>query len=403
MGMKFLAVLGRTPDLSLAELRALFGCQNVQSLNPSLALIEAPSLLSPADFPFARLGGCLKVAFVLTAPDHSRAKPSPTTRGAKDAVLNYLLGLPQGKITLGFSDYSKNASAKTAWRKALQLKNTLHQHQRSVRIVPNHDSPVISTATALHNGLGQKSNHVEILQFQNLSAVSCGVQDINAYAARDQARPARDAFVGMLPPKLAQILINLATGPSWSQTPKSLLLDPFCGSGVVLQEALLMGYPVFGSDLSPRMVDFSQKNLHWLSSHYPLSQKIPPYTLAVADATSFHWPQNPAFIASELYLGRPLSKLASDHELAAFIAASRTLVWQFLQNLAPQIHPGTTLALALPAWARPDNTFATIGPLDDILSLGYNYLDYQHGNEAPLLYFRKQQLVARHLITLRKA
>ena len=77
-----------------------------------------------------------------------------------------------------------------------------------------------------------------------------GVQNISAYAMRDQKRPKRDAFVGMLPPKLAQIMINLALG---DQEPKDkLLLDPFCGTGVLLQEALLMGLKVYGTDLSQK-------------------------------------------------------------------------------------------------------------------------------------------------------
>lgn len=60
------------------------------------------------------------------------------------------------------------------------------------------------------------------------------VQDIESYTARDQARPMRDARVGMLPPKLAQIIINLAL----SNNDITEVLDPFCGTGVVLQEGI---------------------------------------------------------------------------------------------------------------------------------------------------------------------
>lgn len=52
--------------------------------------------------------------------------------------------------------------------------------------------------------------------------LSVGAQNITALAARDQARPHTDAFVGMLPPvKLARIMVNL------SGIKKGTILDPF--------------------------------------------------------------------------------------------------------------------------------------------------------------------------------
>jgi tRNA G10 N-methylase Trm11 len=111
-------------------------------------------------------------------------------------------------------------------------------------------------------------------------AISEGAQNITAYAKRDQNRPKRDAFVGMLPPKLAQTMINLAVGPNqpqiWLQnrdfakidgkTPK--LLDPFCGTGTVLQEAILKGFTAYGSDLNPKMVDYTKENIKWLEKSF---------------------------------------------------------------------------------------------------------------------------------------
>ena len=191
------------------------------------------------------LGGILKLAIELDK------KP-----------IEYLQTLLEGKITLGVSDYSKNASRKTAQTEALKLKKILVRHGRSVRVVENKDA-VLSTAASLHNGLsGKNERKVELIKIDNDWYKVIGVQDIDAYARRDQARPARDAKVGMLPPKLAQILINLC-GPL---KPGSTVLDPFCGTGVVLQEALLMGYHAYGTDINERMVEYSRKNLDWLKN-----------------------------------------------------------------------------------------------------------------------------------------
>ena len=286
--MKYLAVLGRQPEISIAELEATNFCTDT-----------------------SRLGGTMKLAEEIGS--------SP---------LEFLKNLPEGKITLGVSDYSKNASQRTAVNEALKLKKILVRHGRSVRVVENKDA-TLSTATSLHNGLsGKNPRKVELIKVENEWFRVIGVQDIEAYARRDQARPARDAKVGMLPPKLAQILINLC-GP----LPKgATILDPFCGTGVVLQEALLMGYRAYGTDISERMVEYANKNLNWFVSSLSRSRpslrgsletaprwsqcsETNQFQVLVGDATSFTWEQPIDAVACEGYLGRPFSKIPTEIEL----------------------------------------------------------------------------------------
>ena len=238
LDMKYLAVLGRQPEISLAELEAIFS--RVNRFRPGLATFFADSTPD-----IARLGGSLKLAEELDAEP-----------------LEFLQNLPEGKITLGVSDYSEHASPRNAQGEALKLKKILTRHGRSVRVVEN-KTATLSTATSLHNGLsGAKPNKVELILVDKTWWKVIGVQDIDAYAKRDQARPARDAKVGMLPPKLAQILINLCGNLPEDST----VLDPFCSTGVVLQDALLMGYKAYDTDIEQRMIDYSQKNLEWLTA-----------------------------------------------------------------------------------------------------------------------------------------
>ena len=375
--MQYLVVLGREPKLSLAELEALFGAKNVKPLGKQVVLVEAKSLT------ISRLGGAIKAGEVISG-----------------SVQDYLAALPEGKITLGFSDYSKGASAKKSWQFALKQKNLLKRHGRNVRLVPNTDA-IISSATAHHNQLGEKLNHIEIMQFGDFYASSIGTQNITAYAKRDQQRPARDAFVGMLPPKLAQILINLAT----EGTNTGTVLDPFCGTGVVLQEAALMGYSAYGSDLSEKMVKYSQKNLDWLAEKTPRLQKsnAPSVTIEEGDATSHQW-QNAKidFVASEIYLGHPLSAAPADIKFKALKQDAETLLRAFLKNIAPQIASGTQLALATPSWLRHDGSYKGVDILDEIDKLGYNAIKYLNATQSDLLYHRENQIVARQIIVLRK-
>ena len=87
------------------------------------------------------------------------------------------------------------------------------------------------------------------------------VQDVDFYAKRDYEKPWRSARVWMLPPKLAQMLINFA----WDEN-KSLW-DPFCWTWTVLLEAGLMWFEkIIWSDLSEEMIDFSKENFEYFSS-----------------------------------------------------------------------------------------------------------------------------------------
>src|SRR5205823_3602162 len=90
------------------------------------------------------------------------------------------------------------------------------------------------------------------------------VQPFEQFSARDFGRPGRDDLSGMLPPKLAIIMINLAANDTIS-----VLLDPFCGSGTILSEALLLGYKnLIGSDISEKAVADTKTNLDWIANKF---------------------------------------------------------------------------------------------------------------------------------------
>ena len=381
--MKYLAVLGRQPEISIAEIEAQCLAGPVATFSPTvlgsrLRAAGVPQVASPAHFEFIsdiepkidRFGGVLKLAIEL------EKKP-----------LEFLQELPEGKITIGVSDYSKNASRKTATMEALKLKKILVRHERSVRVVENKDA-TLSTATSLHNGLsGKNERKVELIKVNNDWYKVIGVQDIDAYAKRDQARPARDAKVGMLPPKLAQILINLC-GP----LPEgATVLDPFCGTGVVLQEALLMGYRAYGTDISERMVEYSDKNL----KHFDFKN----YEVGVGDATSFHWNQPIDAVACEGYLGKPFAKIPSEMELKEQKQECGSIVLGFLKNLVDQVKTSAPVTIAVPAWLRENKTYERLDILDLMDKLGYNV---ENKSREGLLYHRDNQVVARDIIILRK-
>ncbi len=359
----YLAVLGRQAEISLAELEALF--LDVQKISNDLAVFESES--KPE---ISRLGGSLKLAEKILVPP-----------------LEFLSSLETGKITFGISDYSKNASAKSAALLSMKFKKILVRHGRSVRVV-SVKAPTLPSATSLHNGLSGKNSHkVELIKVNNDWYKVVGVQDVDAYARRDQARPARDAKVGMLPPKLAQILINLCG----FLEPGSRILDPFCGTGVVLQEALLMGYSAYGTDVSERMIEYTEKNLR----HFGFSD----FRLEIGDATSYKWDEKIDAVACEGYLGAPMSNPPSELKLKEQKQICFDIVSKFLKNLSEQIVSGTPVVIAVPAWLRSDGNYSRLEIIDEIENMGYNVNNKSLGG---LLYHREDQIVARDIIILRK-
>jgi tRNA (guanine10-N2)-dimethyltransferase len=278
--------------------------------------------------------------------------------------------------------------------------------------VENHEA-VLSTATSLHNGLnGRNERKVELIKTDRGWYRVIGVQDIEAYARRDQARPARDAKVGMLPPKLAQILINLCG----ALKPGATVLDPFCGTGVVLQEALLMGYSVYGTDISEKMIECSNRNLKWLFSSRSRSRlslqgsleharsdsrcsENSQFQISQGDATSFQWQQPIDAVACEGYLGKPFSKIPSEMELKEQKLECGAIMTGFLENLAGQIKKDTPVVVAMPAWLRPDGSYERLEILAILDKLGYNV---NNKSLEGLIYHREGQIVARDIIILRK-
>jgi tRNA G10 N-methylase Trm11 len=396
-GAKSICILGRQPALGLAELESLYGEAHVRRLD-SHALLD----LTAEDINFELLGGTIKTARILAV------LPMTDWRKLSDYLAEkvppYVKDMDEGKFTLGLSVYGPSPSVKQIEACLLEIKKEVRRTGRPVRIVPN-KTPVLNSAQVLHNKLTHKGAWELLLVRDGRRTLLCQtlfVQDIEAYGARDQARPARDARVGMLPPKLAQIMVNLAAG-SIRRDAKDLsrvrLLDPFCGTGVILQEALLMGYSVMGTDIDERMTEYSRKNSRWLFKKYPALQG--QVDIETADATNHKWPGF-STLASEVFLGRPLNSLPPEDKLKQIISDADLIIKKFLRNIQPQLPKGRPVCLAVPAWRRPDGRLIHLPVLAKLTDMGYNYSDLKHVRREELVYFREDQVVARQLLRLER-
>lgn len=416
-----ICILGRQPKLGLTELEAQFGAKALTLLSPDVVLVDDKVDIT-------RFGGIIKTADYLTTVDSTEL--TFLTRFCKKALPEHVGTISEGKIKFGLSFYGYDFSPHRIGAAGLELKKVIRALGRSVRVVPNTEA-ALSSAQVLHNQLTSPLG-LELVFVKHDKKTYLGqtdeIQNIEDYTLRDRGRPKRDAYVGMLPPKLAQIMINLTSrsrttpvapgfegsafpaergdiaGELESSTPEKSgvtgvmgkILDPFCGTGVVLQEAALMGYSVYGSDNSQRMVDYSETNLEWLRRTYDLSFDS---TLETGDATTHTWTEAFSGVVTETYLGQPLLALPDRQKLQTIISGCDKLHKDFLANLATQVPSGTRMCLAVPAWKTPAG-FLHLKTLDDLEDLGYNRLDFVHAKREDLIYHREDQIVARELVII---
>lgn len=411
----FIAILGRQPQLGIAEIERVYGSKNVSVFSRETVKFNTDK------FDIQRFGGVMKAGKIAIEI------PSERWSDIHQAILKHYIDKwsgYDGKITLGISVYDMRVDKRDIQKTGIILKQKLKNSGASLRIVPNQDI-ALTTATSHHNKLGLSDNKVEliIVRGDNKSVIvaeSTGSQNITAYANRDQNRPKRDAFVGMLPPKLAQIMINLAAGQledgiwnmenSKSQntiTPNSnsqipiakTILDPFCGTGVILQEALLLGFNAYGTDLSEKMIEYSIENLKWLAE---MKSHLGNFRVEAGDAMNKKWVQPINAVACESYLGQPFSAPPTPAKLNEVRDNCNHIISEFLKNISSQIESGTPLCIAIPAWRDRNGQFTHLPLIQTVGKFGFKRIEFRNVSQNNLLYYREDQVVARELLVLEK-
>lgn len=170
--MKYLAVAGRQPLISLAEIQALYD-KHAKLVGRNLIIFQLNNKKPEID----RLGGTMKLGELFD--------------GDFKGLVKHLNELhPEGKITFGISDFSKQKKTGFAFQKSMEIKLALRKMGRSVRVITSKE-PEIPSATAHHNQLGEKPGCYEILVLDRKLYLSLGTQNITAYTERSGATSER--------------------------------------------------------------------------------------------------------------------------------------------------------------------------------------------------------------------
>ena len=242
-----------------------------------------------------------------------------------------------------------------------------------------------------------------------------GAQDVNAYTKRDVEKPVRDKSVGLLPPKLAQILLNLglwatlyqgkAKKPAkkWKLSTVSVF-DPFCGTGVIPLECLLRRWDVLASDISQKAVNDCTKNIEWIRKEEGIAKKDANSTVWKHDATKkFEVKQKPDVVVTETTLGPNLHKKPTLKEVQKMCTENEAVQKAFLQNASENL-PGVPLVCTFPVWLHSKGKTHLMKIWKVVEELGYEAVlppeTLRYENEQTLLYRRPDQFVGREVVIL---
>ncbi|HOZ55730.1 MAG: hypothetical protein BWY51_00124 [Parcubacteria group bacterium ADurb.Bin316] len=261
--MKYFFILGSNPALSAAEICALFPRTEIILVGKETAILETEQKIEPDEL-ITRMGGTIKIGEVLFSEkklnfDAIQKKLQPN-----------LIQKESGKYNFGISYYGeKNVNPHGL---AMNIKNYWREKNVNSRWVTSKEK-VLSSVVVEQNKLISKGIEIIIIENENqfLIGKTLAVQHFKELSFRDFGRPSRDDRSGMIPPKLAQIMINLSK--SAIDNPQSAIIyDPFCGSGTILTEAMLMSYAnLIGSDSSPKAVSDTENNLKWIAKNYNIA------------------------------------------------------------------------------------------------------------------------------------
>lgn len=299
--------LGRKKELCFAELLAVLGKKNLHERNLDTAIFKLEKL-DPQRLQDS-LGGTIKIIEIFE--EASKTAKLDSIEKFFENHLVHAFKDHSGKIPFALSVLSfynpREINIKQLLNFSKKILKSLGLNSRFV----NKNFQNTKPSTIYKARVIQKGIDLNIIKGRDkiFLGETIALQNIDNYSKRDYDKPGRDAKVGMLPPKLAQIMINLA-GPART------IYDPFCGTGTVLTEGMLMGKIVVGSDIDTRMVEYSEKNCQWLIKEFPKAGKN--FRLFEKDSrfvTHQSLPEKIDAIVTEGYLGTAISNLPSQQEI----------------------------------------------------------------------------------------
>ncbi|PIE85229.1 hypothetical protein CSA08_03145 [Candidatus Gracilibacteria bacterium] len=376
--------LGREFKISIAEILTVFPEGKIELVNKHLLIINGlkeEEILKKAK----NIGGTIKIIKIEKENDFK----------------NFILKKAEnnrGKFNYGISVFGIDSNLKKTLN---ETKRYLSGKNISSRFV-NKNFENISSAQIIPEKLIENKSDFTILREKKSSYIGYTIwtQNIEEYSKRDYSK-SRDMKIGMLPPKLSQMMINLSGGKT--------IYDPFVGLGTILIESLAMGNKeVYGSDFNPDMIEASNKNISNFSN---TKTKIFLFDARDMEKNTI-FSNNIDSIVTEGFLGEIMTKKNINLERINIQRKNLSKMYEkFFYGLKKKNFRGN-IVITFPFWEIDKKYYYFIEIYDilnkycNIIPLFPNSFTNSYGKEfhstksGSLLYKRKNQLVGRELFKL---
>ncbi|MFB6075637.1 MAG: TRM11 family methyltransferase [Candidatus Aenigmatarchaeota archaeon] len=188
-----------------------------------------------------------------------------------------------------------------------------------------------------------KKNSLEIMTFggEYIGRTICISNPLN-FQIRDMERPNKNREI-TTSIRMADIMLNLAQIKE-----NETVLDPFCGNGTILQEAILFGSEARGLDISERRTKKTIENLGWFKEKYKIDKK---YEIKCGDSKNIskYFPENSIDkIVSEPELGPMLKELPEEWQAKDIINDLQDLYSSFFREASKILKKDGTIVIVLP-------------------------------------------------------
>lgn len=228
--------------------------------------------------------------------------------------------------------------------------------------------------------------------------MSLGVQDIESFASLEYDKPYTDKRMGVLPAKLARMMVNLA-----GLKPNQTLWDPFCGSGTILLEAFKQGIHVIGSDIDSKAVRMSEANIEWLaakegnkSTKYKVFKmdilKPDSHILGLLRKTDFDG------LVCEPYMGPPALETIGEKRARALLEGVKSLYVALFEILEHSKLSNFNAVIIVPSYRTPRG-WMTLS-VSDFVGKRWTILNKKWGE--PLQWSRSDSIIRRNIFVLSK-
>ncbi len=402
MKEKYIFILGRTPELSIAEINAVFK-RFVWNFIPLVRSSEVYILESDAiDIHLLNktLGGTVKIGTVIAIAN----KEQLTEVISIDLLTQKIFAEYKGKVQFGISIYD-GGDKNTADNLYSQvnviskgIKALLEEKDISSRFAFSKEKS-LSSVTVDKNKLIKKGAEILFIAAQDgvyIGKTLC-VQEYEAFSKRDYGRPVRDMKSGVMPPKLARMMVNL----SGIKT-EEVLLDPFCGSGTVIQEAVLLGYKnILGRDGSDKAIRDSLENLSWLKDNTHFHAKLNIKQFDVRKVSDDILENSVSAVVTEPYLGPTLHGEIYSEKLRSTRYELRNLYLSAFTEFRKILKQNGIVVMILPVFTQRE-FLNYMEILEEIKKIGFSQIRLSDQKRGTILVGGKHDFVIREVVMFQK-